>query len=66
MYTLDFAYGSAATAQAQWSEIDTAVLLQLPVNQIYNLYKKLYLTLSSPTLLEPINIDFDIFLQTSS
>lgn len=61
MYTLDFAYGSAATAQAQWSEIDTAVLLQLPVNQIYNLYKKLYLTLSSPTLLEPINIDFDIF-----
>ena len=59
-YELVAAYGKATALGFSWQNIDINELGALPMHQIYRLYQKVYLTLSSPALSENIHIDLDI------
>ena len=50
MYTLVAAYGDPASFDKSWTDVDVNQLKELPCNQIYQLYTKLYLTLHSDAL----------------
>ena len=58
-YQLVAAYGKASAIGYSWQNIDINEIGALPMNQIYQLYVKVYLTLSSPALSENIHIDLD-------
>ena len=58
-YQLVAAYGKASAIGYSWQNIDIDEIGALPMNQIYQLYVKVYLTLSSPALSENIHIDLD-------
>ena len=61
MYTLVSGYGTASALGSGWKEISNAVLNPIAMNQLFNLYRKLYLTISTPALADPIHVDLDIF-----
>ena len=58
MYTLVTAYGLAVSKDSQWG---TADLSTLTMQQIFNLYRKLFLQLNSNLLAQDIVVDFEIF-----
>lgn len=58
MYSLVSAYGVSSQPNSRWVSADVAAI---PMNQLYRLYRSLYLTLSSTFLVDPINVDFEIF-----
>lgn len=61
MYTLQSGYGVALALDAGWQEVQAATLGATPMNQIFNLYRKLYLTLTSTVFPDPLFVDVDIF-----
>ena len=58
MYTLVTAYGLTVSKDSQWG---TADLSTLKMQEIFNLYRKLFLQLSSNLLAQDIVVDFEIF-----
>lgn len=58
MYTLVAAYGDPASFDKSWTDVDVNQLKELPCNQIYQLYTKLYLTLHSDALTNDIHVDY--------
>lgn len=58
MYTLVSAFGVSKEPGSRWEEKDVA---EVPVNQLYVNFRKLFLTLSSPFFPEPLVVDFEIF-----
>ena len=58
MYTLVTAYGLMVSKDSQWG---TADLSALKMQEIFNLYRKLFLQLSSNLLAQDIVVDFEIF-----
>ena len=61
MYTLVAAYGDPASFDKSWTDVDVNQLKELPCNQIYQLYTKLYLTLHSDALTNDIHVDYAVF-----
>ena len=61
MYTLVSGYGIAQAIDFGWKDIDAADLQNVPVNQIFNLYRRLFLTLSAPIFPDPLYVDMEIF-----
>ena len=61
MYTLISGYGIAQADGFGWKDIDATDLQNVPVNQIFNLYRQLYLTLSAPVFVDPIYVNMEIF-----
>lgn len=61
MYTLVSGYGIAASSNHGWIEINKVALDLLPMNQMFNLYRRLYLTIRSPVFVDPLHVDIDIF-----
>ena len=58
MYSLVTAYGLAISKNSQWG---TANLSALTMQEIFNLYRKLFLQLSNTVLAEDVVVDFEIF-----
>lgn len=58
MYTVDAAYGVAKLHGSRWMDL---VLDTVPVNEIFATYRKVYLTLSAPFLIDPVYFDLDFF-----
>lgn len=58
MYTVDAAYGVAKLHGSRWMNLN---LNLIPVNEIFATYRKVYLTLSAPFLVEPVFFDLDFF-----
>ena len=58
MYSLVTAYGLAISKNSQWG---TANLSALTMQEIFNLYRKLFLQLSNTMLTEDVVVDFEIF-----
>lgn len=56
MYTLVTAYAVKNTPQAHWANVDLGASL---LSDIYQTYRKVYLTLSNPVLLEDAFVDMD-------
>jgi hypothetical protein len=58
MYSLVSAYGVGYSQDSKWGSVD---LTGLTVNEIFNNYRELFLTLSNPYLSEEVVVNFDIF-----
>lgn len=58
MYTLVSAYGVSTGINGLWGAADIAAL---PFNVVFNTYRRLYLTLETVFLADPIHVDFEIF-----
>lgn len=56
MYTLINAYGVGKNINARWG---VATVGTLPMNELFGTYRKLYLTLTAPFLVDNIHIDFE-------
>lgn len=63
MYSLVNATTLAKGIEAQWKETDLSALL---VKDVFNLFSKVYLTLSHPQAEGPVYVDMDIFRATYS
>lgn len=58
MYTLVTAYGLAVSKDSQWG---TANLSALTMQEIFSLYRKLFLQLNNTMLTDDVFVDFEIF-----
>ena len=58
MYTVLNSYGISKESNSRWQELN---LSALPVNEIFNLYRKVYLKLTAGFLPQPIFVDMDVF-----
>lgn len=58
MYTVDAAYGVAKLHGSRWSSLSLDLI---PVVEIFSTYRKVYLTLSAPFLIDPVYFDLDFF-----
>lgn len=61
MYTLVSGYGVPLALGHGWKDVAKEDLQDLPLNQIFNLYRKLYLTLTSAVLTSETFVDIDTF-----
>ena len=58
MYTVDAAYGVAKLHGSRWMNLSLDLI---PVSEIFSVYRKVYLTLSAPFLVNPVYFDLDFF-----
>lgn len=58
MYTVDVAYGVAKLHGSRWASLSLDLV---PVVEIFATYRKVYLTLSAPFLVDPVYFDLDFF-----
>lgn len=59
MYTLTSAFGISRVAESRWQVLNLA---NTPVNEIFQLYRKVYLTLGTPVTNDPVYVDMETFL----
>ena len=63
MYTVTQILGVSKQPQSRWQELDIAAM---PVYQIYNGYREVYLTLTANFTPDPIYVDFNVFRESYS
>lgn len=56
MYTVTSAFGVSRVAESRWQTLNLATV---PVSQIFQLYRKVYLTLMPPVSTTPIHVDME-------
>lgn len=61
MYTLVAAYGAPTQVSQPWQQLDVATVKALPMNQLFQLYRKVYFSLDAAFLNDPIHVDVKIF-----
>ena len=57
MYTLVAAYGAPTQVSQPWQQLDVATVKALPMNQLFQLYRKVYFSLDTAFLNDPIHVD---------
>lgn len=62
MYTVTNAFGISKLPESRWETIALATISALPVSQIFQTFRKVYLTLSANFTVDPIYVDMDSFL----
>lgn len=62
MYTVTNVFGISNLPESRWSNLPLNDFTILPVSQIFQTYRKIYLTLSANYQTEPIYVDMESFL----
>lgn len=62
MYTVTSAFGISKLPESRWGNLLTTDVNTLPVSQIFQTYRKVYLTLAANFSVDPIYVDMDSFL----
>ena len=59
MYTVTNAFGISRAHESRWQNLN---LSTTPVHDIFSLYRKVYLTITAPSLQDPIFVDMESFV----